>query len=616
MQVTIELRHEIHMSKLKTLGVSSCFLALVLCSFLLLSQCVFVHLASSQEFLAPQVIFCSIAETVEQNETNTFYGWVRDQNVGTPFSNCNIGLYLRSQEEVFAVLESVTRTDSNGQFVFARNMTDPYGIYYFTVVADCNGQNVSSAAKRVAVSDHTVPMSNSNLTQDPVFMGDEITNETLIILANGTLRNKKPYFYNSWLVYGFGTNQNNQNLTFNGGMRLDSTNYLLMTLNETPIRVESEQTVVQLDLNQEFPLPTVFSKSNSVLTYRSFDYPNYQFVFSSSNVAMVMNVTAAQNPFYLSRNPDEMIALSGSNGTLEVWGGYVVPSRFNASVTYNGHVSIFEGFVCMDREWHAYSFNVIDPPNTKRFYVALAGMQPDFSFALWESGHTETGQIWSRQGRVRVSGLDYLFDNFAISSSGGLFPEYFYVAGVTNSGIVINMTGVVLNRHGSQYVSQPFLQWSGLVIKPGGETVQINAYGAGEYIPLEHPIVGSFSLTNTLASLLSVGVFLCILSSKTRKIKVIEGARAGYERVRECNFSRRAGINRHTNPCWLTLGWLLSPNECWSILLALRCCPSNCNWTRYIHSAVYLLSICSEKYMRKPTQIIGTDHGTRVYIAL
>jgi hypothetical protein len=394
------------------------------------------------------------------------------------------------------------KTSGIGSYVFVVNITNSFlTTNTLKTEADVPSGKVSSSPVTLKIGSTYKTHSNSNLNLYPDLNDDLYRLHSLIIDKDGNAKNKVPFNYNSWLVYGFakpvGGIYENEIIEFQGGIRLRPEGFASVgftTLSGQTYWASTGGNVTVASSIPEAPHPTVYINSSSMWFSESINLgvtpPQYIIKAYKKDGTFSLNLTAngIGYPYWLARKLDNLFV---GNYLDWIWGAYVQFTEVSGKLKtpQTGTIDI-EGVVEIDREWHAPVVNPPEKPNLDTYYTALGGIQTskDAMFAIWQAHSPIANLSLSQSGKlIFPTGETYSFDDYELTYGGDWYlPDWYRIKGKFGSNGQVDLYGEVKIKHNSyknetQGYSfyQPLVNWTG-TITGEGKNVVVNALGVGE----------------------------------------------------------------------------------------------------------------------------------------
>jgi hypothetical protein len=418
------------------------------------------------------------------------------------------------------VVLNATTTSSIGSYIFVLNITEnlPSSSTVQTRAYVSGYGSVSSILLTLSIGTTYKTHSNSDLDVYPDIDDEIYRSHSLIVDNDGTIHNKTPFNYNSWLLYGFGRTAPDEPLqesfSMQGGMTkgrwwnpelgyaalqfstLSNRTYNIFSGNVSILKVGNISKPVQEAPAGDFPSVWLDDPASPLWISESINLavePRQYFIKAYSrdgsfSLEIVANGTGF--PFWIARRMDNMFVALYPGW---FWGAYVQFTSFSGTIrtpaTGPNPLKI-EGIIEIDREWHAPVMNAPYIYELENYYTALGGIQTteDAMFTVWQAYAPRVGLPLSQSGKIVLSsGKSYPIENFELTYGGDYYaPDWYRIRGTFGDDGVMDVYGTVLikqtyyiNPEKTYGFNQPYVKWSGRIT--GEEmNITVDAEGMGE----------------------------------------------------------------------------------------------------------------------------------------
>jgi hypothetical protein len=446
------------------------------------------------------------------------------------------GYLLQTDQYPYVVYNASVSLFINGE-IFDNTTTSRIGSYVFVLEIGGNLSpiniiqtqahvpqygNVSSVQVTLGVGTTYRANSNSDLNVYPDIDDEIYRPHSLVVDADGTIRNKPPFNYNSWLLYGFASTVPGEPIqeTFaiQGGITeegwweqggrnhaaihfstVSGLTYDIRASNVSTIRVGNIVSPVKGAPNTPLPSVWVADTVSPLYLVESMNLavePRQYFIKAytedgSFDLEIIANGTGY--PFWIAKRTENMFVASYPTW---FWGAYVQFTTFTGTIKYPtvGPLRI-EGAIEIDREWHAPVENAPLVRELGTYYTALGGIQStnETMFTVWQSYAPRINLPLSQSGKLVFStGESYSFDDFELTYGGDyLAPDWFRIRGTFGTDGSVDVNGTVLikqnyyrNPEGTYGFCQPLVNWTGKIIRQGID-IDVSALGLGECTRIE-----------------------------------------------------------------------------------------------------------------------------------
>lgn len=186
-------------------------------------------------------------------------------------------------------------------------------------------------------------------------------------------------------------------------------------------------------------------------------------------------------PLWGARTEDEMLQIGWRDRIPVYGGGFHDAITVKATLTRDGETLTFDGLGMYARAWkgpiqHKQGEAVIGFVNSlPEYYINFMHVRNPFNLE----------EDFVKQGRIGFLDEAYRFDNFTVRADYFPHLEWFEIEGTYEKGKV-DLRGE--NKgwlHDKQ--KHPVIRWQGMITRDG-EIINVDAFGSGEFRPLETPL--------------------------------------------------------------------------------------------------------------------------------
>jgi hypothetical protein len=452
------------------------------------------------------------AKEARFGDVTLVFGFLRQ--VEYPYVLANVPVSLLVNGNVF----NETATSTIGSYIFVLNITQniPQTSNIQTQASMSGYGKVSSAEVGLTIGTEYKTHSNSGLNVYPDVNDDIYRPHSLVVDSDGTIHNKPPFNYNSWLLYGFAWTAPDEPaqefFAIQGGVTEGAwwepggrnyaaihfsttagVTYDIRASNVSAIKVGNALSPVEGSPNALLPSVWVADSASPLYVIESINLavePRQYFIKANNeddsfSLEIIANGTGY--PFWIARRMDNMFVASYPNW---FWGAYAQFASFTGTVKIGSarNLTRIEGIIEIDREWHAPVENAPYESELATYYTALAGMQTtkDAMFTMWQSYAPRIGLPMDQSGKLILpDGKTYSLDNYELTYGGDpLAPDWFKIKGTFGNSGFIELDGTVLIKQNLYETStygyyQPLVNWTGRITGEGVD-MNVRAYGLGE----------------------------------------------------------------------------------------------------------------------------------------
>ncbi len=272
-----------------------------------------------------------------------------------------------------------------------------------------------------------------------------------------------------------------------------------------------------------FDYPTVYEYdlSGKIMEYLTYIPENRTWVHGIIDVAenktiLVIRAHGIGVPMWLgSWNNSYLIhGVYAKSQGLDLWSGFWEVGIMTATINLGGYKGEFRGVFVFDRaSHHVYGIdNAFDAGGLVLSFSSMVIHQDDLDIMITVSENPSpmrTEKHFEHQLRINMLHKNITIDtvDFELEDDGGLQPHLFTLQGRIPDGY-INLTGKVVSywppkwprAHGAWWNDnvtetwgRAFIHWKGIIVY-GGETIRVDALGAGEFTRYAEGIVqGNFT---------------------------------------------------------------------------------------------------------------------------